>query len=231
MPKILIVDDNVNICDLLRMYLEKELYTVSIVHDGLEALKVFNEEKPDLVLLDIMLPGLDGWQVCREIRKTSKTPIIIVSAKDETFDKVLGFELGGDDYITKPFEPKEVVARIKAVIRRTTDSISNADKEVNFDKLSINISKYEMRVNGELIDTPPKELELIYFLASHPGQKFSREQLLSEVWGFEYGGESSRTVDVHIKRLRDKLKNVSPEWEIATVWSRGYKFDVHEKKQ
>ena len=227
--KILVVDDNANICDLLRMYLEKEDFSVSIVNNGLDAVKTFGEEGPDLVLLDIMLPGLDGWQVCREIRKTSDKPIIMLTAKDETFDKVLGLELGADDYVTKPFDAKEVVARVKAVLRRSGGKQNSDIKEVHYDKLSINLSNYEMKVNGVQVDTPPKELELIYHLASNPDRVFTRDQLLDEVWGFDYYGDS-RTVDVHIKRLRDKLKGVSPEWELCTIWSVGYKFETHGKK-
>ncbi|MCH5190052.1 MAG: response regulator transcription factor [Oscillospiraceae bacterium] len=227
--KILVVDDNVNICDLLRMYLEKEDFTVSQAHNGLDAIKIFEEEKPDLLLLDIMLPGLDGWQVCREIRKTSDVPIIMVTAKDETFDKVLGLELGADDYITKPFDTKEVVARVKAVLRRTAGKTVSDMREVRYDKLIINRTNYEMKVNGVHVDTPPKELELIYHLASNPDRVFTRDQLLDEVWGFDYYGDS-RTVDVHIKRLRDKLKGVSPEWELCTIWSVGYKFETHGNK-
>lgn len=227
--KILVVDDNANICDLLRMYLEKEDFSVSIVNNGLDAVKEFKEDTPDLVLLDIMLPGLDGWQVCREIRKTSDKPIIMLTAKDETFDKVLGLELGADDYVTKPFDAKEVVARVKAVLRRSGGKQNSDIKEVHYDKLSINLSNYEMKVNGVQVDTPPKELELIYHLASNPDRVFTRDQLLDEVWGFDYYGDS-RTVDVHIKRLRDKLKGVSPEWELCTIWSVGYKFETHGKK-
>ena len=227
--KILIVDDNKNICDLLRMYLEKEEFTVAIVNNGLDAVSKFNEWTPDMVLLDIMLPGMDGWQVCREIRKTSDKPIIMITAKDETFDKVLGLELGADDYITKPFEAKEVVARIKAVLRRSNGGTKKADQKiVSYDKLTINLSNYEMIVNGKAVDTPPKELELIYFLASHPDQVFTRDQLLDQVWGFEYYGDS-RTVDVHIKRIRDKLRDVSKEWELRTIWTVGYKFETHKK--
>lgn len=227
--KILVVDDNVNICDLLRMYLEKEDFEVIIANNGLDAVKVFGEENPDLVLLDIMLPELDGWQVCREIRKTSDNPIIMITAKDETFDKVLGLELGADDYITKPFDTKEVVARVKAVLRRFGGKANSDMKEVHYDKLIINRTNYEMKVNGVPVDTPPKELELIYHLASNPDRVFTRDQLLDEVWGFDYYGDS-RTVDVHIKRLRDKLKGVSPEWELCTIWSVGYKFETHGKK-
>ena len=227
--KILVVDDNANICDLLRMYLEKEDFAVSQAHNGLDALKIFEEENPDLLLLDIMLPGLDGWQVCREIRKTSDVPIIMVTAKDETFDKVLGLELGADDYITKPFDTKEVIARVKAVLRRTAGKTVSDMREVRYDKLIINRTNYEMKVNGVHVDTPPKELELIYHLASNPDRVFTRDQLLDEVWGFDYYGDS-RTVDVHIKRLRDKLKGVSPEWELCTIWSVGYKFETHGNK-
>ena len=227
--KILIVDDDKNICDLLRMYLEKEGYAVIMEHNGIDAVKTFNTENPDLVLLDIMLPQLDGWQVCREIRKISEKPIIMVTAKDETFDKVLGLELGADDYVTKPFDTKEIVARIKAVLRRTTATKSDDKKEVRYDKLVINLSNYDMKVDGVSVDTPPKELELIYHLASNPDRVFTRDQLLDDVWGFDYYGDS-RTVDVHIKRLRDKLKGVSDEWELRTIWSVGYKFETHGKK-
>ncbi len=227
--KILIVDDDKNICDLLRMYLEKEGYAVVMEHNGIDAVNTFNTENPDLVLLDIMLPQLDGWQVCREIRKTSEKPIIMLTAKDETFDKVLGLELGADDYVTKPFDTKEIVARIKAVLRRTSATKGSDMKEVRYDKLVINLSNYDMKVDGVSVDTPPKELELIYHLASNPDRVFTRDQLLDDVWGFDYYGDS-RTVDVHIKRLRDKLKGVSDEWELRTIWSVGYKFETHGKK-
>ncbi|MBR5190763.1 MAG: response regulator transcription factor [Clostridia bacterium] len=227
--KILVVDDDKNICDLLRMYLEKEGYTVVLAHNGMDAVNTFHMENPQLVLLDIMLPQLDGWQVCREIRKTSEAPIIMLTAKDEIFDKVLGLELGADDYVTKPFNTKEVIARIKAVLRRTT-AVKNEDvKEVHFDKLSISLTNYELKVNGEIIDAPPKELELIYFLASNPDRAFTRDQLLDAVWGFAYFGDS-RTVDVHIKRLRDKVEGVSNEWELKTVRSVGYKFATYGKR-
>ncbi len=230
--KVLIVDDDINICELLRLYLEKEGFSVISVNDGEAALTTFKAEEPDIVLLDIMLPKLDGWQVCREIRKFSDTPIIMLSAKGETFDKVLGLELGADDYVTKPFDTKEIIARIKSVLRRVNASSSSAEgedaiKEVNFDKLSINLTNYVLKVDGKQIDTPPKELELIYHLASHPNKVFTRDQLLDEVWGFEYYVDS-RTVDVHIKRLREKLKGVSDQWELRTVWSVGYKFEVKE---
>lgn len=225
--KILIVDDDINICELLRLYLEKDGFEPEVVTDGFAAIDAFNKFKPDLVLLDIMLPGLDGWQICREIRKTSQTPIIMLTAKGETFDKVLGLELGADDYITKPFETKEVIARIKAVLRRTvsqTPAVETA-KEVSYDKLSINLTNYELKVDGKAIDTPPKELELIYHLASNPNRVYTRDQLLDEVWGFEYYGDS-RTVDVHVKRLREKLEGVSDKWELKTVWGVGYKFET-----
>lgn len=227
--KILVVDDDKNICDLLRMYLEKEGYTVVLAHNGMDAVNAFHVENPHLVLLDIMLPQLDGWQVCREIRKTSEAPIIMLTAKDEIFDKVLGLELGADDYVTKPFNTKEVIARIKAVLRRTT-AVKNEDvKEVHYDRLSISLTNYELKVNGEIIDTPPKELELIYFLASNPDRAFTRDQLLDAVWGFAYYGDS-RTVDVHIKRIRDKIEGISNEWELKTVRSVGYKFATYGKR-
>ncbi len=226
--KILVVDDDTNICELLRLYLEKEGYVVKIVNDGVSAINAFKQENPDLTLLDIMIPKLDGWQVCREIRKFSDKPIIMLTAKGETFDKVLGLELGADDYVTKPFDTKEVVARIKAVLRRTAPASDTSDvKEVNYDKLSINLTNYEMKVNGVSVDTPPKELELIYHLASNPNRVFTRDQLLDEVWGLDYYGDS-RTVDVHIKRLREKLEGVSDKWELKTVWSVGYKFETKD---
>lgn len=226
--KILVVDDDTNICELLRLYLEKEGYVVKIVNDGVSAINAFKQENPALTLLDIMIPKLDGWQVCREIRKFSDKPIIMLTAKGETFDKVLGLELGADDYVTKPFDTKEVVARIKAVLRRTAPASDTSDvKEVNYDKLSINLTNYEMKVNGVSVDTPPKELELIYHLASNPNRVFTRDQLLDEVWGFDYYGDS-RTVDVHIKRLREKLEGVSDKWELKTVWSVGYKFETKD---
>jgi len=223
--KILVVDDDNNICELLRLYLEKDGYGVAIAHDGAEAVRTFQDQKPDLVLLDIMLPKLDGWQVCREIRKGSDKPIIMLTAKGETFDKVLGLELGADDYVTKPFDAKEVLARVKAVLRRSSGQNDRDVKEVQFDKLTINLTNYELRVNGEKVDTPPKEMELIYHLASNPNRVFTRDQLLDEVWGFDYYGDS-RTVDVHVKRLREKLEGVSDKWELKTVWSVGYKFET-----
>ena len=225
--KILVVDDDLNICELLRLYIEKEGFNVVTANDGLEALKLFEKENPELIMLDIMLPGLDGWQVCREIRKTSQCPIIMLTAKGEVFDKVLGLELGADDYVVKPFEAKEVVARIRAVLRRTGKTDDNQVKEVKWDKLSINLTNYELKVDGVQIDTPPKEMELLYHLASNPNRVFTRDQLLDEVWGFDYYGDS-RTVDVHVKRLREKIDGVSDKWELKTVWGVGYKFEVKE---
>lgn len=225
--KVLIVDDDENICNLLRLYLEKDGFETVLAHDGNTAVRLFEEKQPDMVLLDIMLPGLDGWQVCREIRKESRCPIIMLTAKGETFDKVLGLELGADDYIVKPFETKEVIARVRAVLRRSGAAESAAHKEVRLDNLVINLDNYELRVKGELINTPPKELELLYHLASHPNQMFSRDQLLDEVWGFDYCGES-RTIDVHIKRIREKIDGASDKWELSTVWARGYKFVTYE---
>ncbi|WP_071429685.1 response regulator transcription factor [Angelakisella massiliensis] len=229
MGKILVADDDKNICELLRLYLEKENYTVVMAHDGEAAVEKFNAENPDLVLLDIMMPKLDGWQVCREIRKKSNAPIIMITAKGETFDKVLGLELGADDYVVKPFDTKEIVARIKAVLRRTTSGTApvNEVKEVSYDKLVVNMTRYELKVNGKVVDTPPKELELLFHLASNPNRVYTRDQLLDEVWGFEYYGDS-RTVDVHIKRLREKLEGVSDQWCLKTVWGVGYKFEVKE---
>ena len=224
---IMIVDDDVNICKLLRLYLEKEKYETVIINDGLDAVNAFAEIKPDLILLDVMLPGLDGWQVCRKIRNTSNVPIVMLSAKGETFDKVLGLELGADDYIVKPFETKEVLARIKAVLRRSVSAVADQIKEVHYDKLSINLTNYELKVGGVHVDTPPKELELIFHLASNPNRVFTRDQLLDEVWGFDYYGDS-RTVDVHVKRLREKLEGVSDKWDLKTVWSVGYKFETRD---
>ena len=223
--KILIADDDKNICELLRMYLEKEDYAVVTAANGEEALAKFDEENPDLILLDVMMPKLDGWQVCRELRKKSECPIIMITAKGETFDKVLGLELGADDYVVKPFEPKEIIARIKAVMRRGVKTPENTDKVVKYDKLVINLTNYELWVDGKQIDTPPKELELIYHLASNPNRVFTRDQLLDEVWSFDYYGDS-RTVDVHVKRLREKLEGVSDKWSLKTVWGVGYKFEV-----
>ena len=229
LDKVLIVDDDKNICDLLRLYLEKEGYSVILSHDGEEAVVKFNALKPDIVLLDVMLPGLDGWQVCREIRKKSNIPILMITAKSDTFDKVLGLELGADDYIVKPFDSKEVIARIKAVVRRTGQSPAEMEvREVRYDKLSVNMTRYERKVDGKVVDAPPKELELLFYLASNPNRVYTRDQLLDEVWGFEYYGDS-RTIDVHIKRLREKLEGVSDKWELKTVWGVGYKFETDEE--
>ncbi len=225
MNKILIVDDEKNIVELVRLYLEKEGFASVCAYDGSEALEQFKKEKPDLVILDLMLPGMDGWEVCREIRKTASTPIIMLTAKSETFDKVLGLELGADDYMTKPFEAKELLARVKAVLRRIGSSEHASSKEVSFENLSINIENYELQIKGEQIDAPPKEIELLYFLASNPNRVYTREQLLEEVWGFDYFGDS-RTVDVHIKRLREKLEGAEADWQLKTVWGVGYKFEV-----
>lgn len=222
--KVLIVDDDQNICELLRLYIEKEGYEPIVVNDGQAAVNAVNEQNPQLVLLDIMLPKLDGWQVCREVRKVSEVPIIMLTAKGETFDKILGLELGADDYISKPFDTKEVMARIRAVLRRTYNDEEVA-KIVKFDKLEINLTNYELIVDGKQIDTPPKELELVFHLAKNPNRVFTRNQLLDEVWGFEYYGDS-RTVDVHVKRLREKLEGVSEQWTLKTVWGVGYKFEV-----
>ena len=225
--KILVVDDDLNICELLRLYLEKEGYSVVIANDGQAALEVFSEESPALVLLDIMLPKLDGWQVCREIRKFSDARIIMLTAKGEVFDRVLGLELGADDYVVKPFDAKEVIARIKAVLRRSSVSTKEETKEVHYENLSINLTNYEMKVGGVHINTPPKELELIYHLAKNPNRVFTRDQLLDEVWGFDYYGDS-RTVDVHIKRLREKLAGASDKWELRTFWGVGYRFETKD---
>ena len=225
--KIMVVDDDANICELLRLSLEKDGFDPVIAPNGVKALELFDSEKPDLILLDVMMPQLDGWQVCREIRKKSQCPIIMLTAKGEVFDKVLGLELGADDYVVKPFEAKEVIARVKAVLRRSGVQNQKKAKEVSYDGLYINMENYELRVRGKQIDTPPKEMELIYHLASNPNRVYTRDQLLDEVWGFEYYGDS-RTVDVHVKRLREKLDGVSDQWTLKTVWGVGYKFEVKD---
>ena len=226
--KILIVDDDNNIAELIALYLTKECFETSIVNDGEEALKQFQTFGPNLILLDLMLPGIDGYQVCREIRQKSDVPIIMLSAKGETFDKVLGLELGADDYIIKPFDSKELVARVRAVLRRfqvkeTTPAPSN-EKCVNYPDLSVNLTNYSVVYMGKHVDMPPKELELLYFLAASPNQVFTREQLLDHIWGYEYIGDT-RTVDVHLKRLREKIKD-HKSWALSTVWGIGYKFEV-----
>lgn len=227
--KILIVDDDNNIAELISLYLTKECYDTKIVNDGEQALIAFEHYKPNMLLLDLMLPGIDGYQVCREIRAKSDVPIIMLSAKGEVFDKVLGLELGADDYILKPFDSKELVARVKAVLRRfqpaKPEAYASVDiKRVEYPGLIVNLSNYSVTYDGQQIDMPPKELELLYFLASSPNQVFTREQLLDNIWGYEYVGDT-RTVDVHVKRLREKIKD-KPTWRIATVWGIGYKFEV-----
>jgi DNA-binding response OmpR family regulator len=223
--KILIVDDEKNIAELIRLYLEKEGYKTICAYDGNEAMSLFRQHNPSMVILDIMLPGMDGWQVCKEIRKGSETPIIMLTAKSDTFDKVLGLELGADDYITKPFEAKELLARVKAVLRRSGSQDSAPKKEVSYENISINMENYELRLGGQQVEAPPKEIELLYFLASNPNRVYTREQLLEEVWGFDYFGDS-RTVDVHIKRLREKLEGIEANWQLKTVWGVGYKFEI-----
>ena len=228
--KILVVDDDKNICELLRLYLVKEGYNVTMVHDGSAALTEFDKLHPDLVLLDVMMPVMDGWEVCRKIRAKDNTPIIMLTAKGETYDKVLGLELGADDYMVKPFDTKEVVARIKAVLRRcttTTAQTESTEGVIEFDNLRLDMNSYELRVKGKVVEAPPKELELLNCLASHPNRVYTRDQLLDEVWGFEYYGDS-RTIDVHVKRLREKLAGASDKWELKTVWGVGYKFEVRQ---
>lgn len=227
--KILVIDDDVMICDTLKNYFEKEGYEVKTVNDGAAGIDSFKLYNPDIVLLDIVLPKKDGWQVCREIREISNQPVIMISAKSETFDKVLGLELGADDYVVKPFDIKELSARVKAVLRRTRlHSAPKGDNEIiKLENLEISLQKYELKLNGKPIDIPPKELELLYFLAFNKNRVFTRDQLLDKVWGFDYLGDS-RTVDVHVKRLREKLEGVSDKWALKTVWGVGYKFEIME---
>ncbi len=228
--KVLIVDDEANICELIRLYVEKEGYSAIIATDGAKAVEKFTEEKPDIVLLDIMLPVKDGWQVCREIRAVSDTPIIMLTAKGETFDKVLGLELGADDYIVKPFEPKELIARMKAVLRRAETRPApqqESSGELVFDGLRISRETYEIYLDGKKIEMPPKEFELLYFLAKNKNRVYTRDQLLDEIWGYEFFGDS-RTVDVHIKRIREKIESEGKNWQLKTVWGVGYKFEVSE---
>lgn len=222
----LIVEDDSNIAELLRLYLGKDGFEVMIAPDGGKAESMFDLFTPDVVLLDIMLPVKDGWQVCRDIRAKSAVPIIMLTAKGETTDKIIGLDMGADDYVTKPFDVKELIARVHAVMRRS-DNDGPAEKKLTFDKLIINLDSYELVVNGVKVDTPPKEMELLYHLAASPNRVFTRNQLLDEVWGFDYFGDS-RTVDVHIKRLREKLEGVSDKWCLKTVWGVGYKFEVTE---
>ena len=221
---ILVIEDDSNISELIQMYLVKEGFDVRIAGDGRKAIEEFNREAPDLILLDIMLPVMDGWAVCAKIRETSKVPIIMLTAKSEVFDRITGLEMGADDYIVKPFEMKELIARINAVLRRT-EIPDDTRKRLVFDKLVINLDSYELLVDGKKVDTPPKELELLYHLASTPNRVYTRNQLLDEVWGFDYFGDS-RTVDVHIKRLREKVEDVSDQWALRTVWGVGYKFEL-----
>ena len=223
--KVLIVEDDNNIAELLHLYLEKEGFETQVAPDGGKGVELYRSFHPELVLLDIMLPVMDGWSVLKKIRETDKTPVILLTAKGETNDKVQGLEGGADDYIVKPFEMKEVLARIHAVLRRYGAENGESEKKLSFDKLVINLDSYELVVDGRRIDTPPKELELLYHLAASPNRVFTRDQLLDEVWGFDYFGDS-RTVDVHIKRLREKLEGVSDQWRLKTVWGVGYKFEV-----
>lgn len=222
--RILVVDDDKNICELVRLYLKKDGYDVITANDGHAALKVFRENKLAAVILDIMLPGIDGIDVLKEMRKTSSIPVIMLTAKGETLDKVLGLELGADDYMVKPFEPNELMARVKAVLRRSEPK-EEKKNEVSFPKLNINMDTFELKLDGEVVKVPPKELELLYFLCSHPNKVFTRDQLLDEVWGYEFFGDS-RTIDVHIKRLREKIEKYSDLWELKTVCRVGYKFEV-----
>lgn len=225
MPKeILIVDDDKNICEVIKLYLQKEGYKVTLAYDGQAGIEAFERSTPSLVVLDIMMPRKDGWEVLKQIRKSSAVPVIMLTAKGETIDKVLGLELGADDYIVKPFDPKEFIARVKAVMRRANMQ-EEENRQIKYDDLMIDISNYTVTYKGQIVEMPPKEIELLFFLASHPNKVFTREQLLQQVWDFEFFGDS-RTVDVHIKRLRKKLYDQGPNWEIKTVWGVGYKFEV-----
>ena len=224
--KILVIDDDTNICEMLKIYMENEGYEVKTANDGAEGVNFFKMYEPDIVLLDIMLPKKDGWQVCREIREIAQKPVIMITAKGDVFDKVLGLELGADDFVVKPFDMKELSARVKAVLRRYQAHINPNDEEViKFENIEISLQKYELKLNGKSVDIPPKELELLYFLASNYNHVFTRDQLLDKVWGFDYLGDS-RTVDVHVKRLREKLEGVSDKWILKTVWGVGYKFEL-----
>lgn len=223
--KILIVDDDENICDIIKLYMEKEGFEVHVSNDGLRAIEMFKEVAPDFVVLDIMLPGVSGSQVCREIRKVSRTPIIMLSAKCEIFDKVLGLELGADDYMVKPFDPRELIARVKAILRRSINGENDTTEEVVYPNLCVNKTDYTVKVDGEDVQMPPKELELLFYLAANPNKVFTRDQLLESIWGYDFFGDS-RTVDVHVKRLREKVEKSEHTWSIKTVWGIGYKFEV-----
>lgn len=223
--KILVVDDDVEICNLVQMFLEKERFEVVKAYDGKEAIEIFKTEMPNLVILDIMLPKMDGYDVCREVKKISDVPIIMLTAKGETFDKVLGLRLGADDYIVKPFDPEELIARIRAVLRRVSPKDTNTEEKIIFPSLALDMDDFSIKVVDEVIQLPRKEMELLYFLASHPNKLFTREQLIEQIWGYDFLGDT-RTVDVHVKRLREKLREVEDKYEIKTVWGVGYKFEV-----
>ena len=224
--RILVIDDDTNICELLRVYLENEGYEVKVANDGVEGITLFKSCDPDLVLLDIMLPKKDGWEVCRQIRECSSKPVIMITAKGEVFDKVLGLELGADDFVVKPFDMKELSARIRAVLRRANSREREQSNDViKFDNIEINMDEYTLKLKGKSVDIPPKELALIHYLASNYNRVFTRDQLLDKVWGYDFAGDS-RTVDVHIKRLREKLEGVSDKWVLKTVWGVGYKFEL-----
>ena len=226
--KILMVDDDANICELVKLYLLKAGYEPLIAYNGVKAMQIFGEEQPSLVILDVMLPGMSGIDICKNIRKLSNVPIIMLTAKGEFSDRITGLEAGADDYVCKPFDPNELVARIKAVLRRT-ESVETDSGAIEYENLTLDIMNYKLTVKGEDVEAPPKEIELLYHLASNPNKVFTRDQLLNEVWGFEYAGDTTRTVDVHVKRIREKIDGVSSEWELKTVWGVGYKFEVKEK--